>query len=105
MKTEKRKIENQLLGTATRQLYAVVAKIDKPQEIAEFLRDLLTFEEIDEAARRWQVARLLSKNVTFREISDKTQMSSATIARVNYWLHHGTGGYRRVLSQLSVRKT
>lgn len=105
MKIEKRKIENQLLGAAAKHLYAALAKIKKPQEVAEFLRDLLTFEEIGEAARRLEVAQLLSKNATFREISDKTQMSSATIARVNYWLHHGTGGYRRALSRLSVLKT
>lgn len=96
-----RVIEPQLRNKAAKQLYQALASLKTPDEVAKFLRDVLTFEEIDEAARRFEVARLLSKEATFRDIADKTKMSSATIARINYWLHHGTGGYRLALRELA----
>ena len=96
-----KQIEPQLNTKEAKDLYSVLAKLKKPQEIAEFLRDLLTLEEIEEAIRRFQVAKLLDKGETFRQIALKTGMSSTTIARINYWLHHGTRGYRSALRQLN----
>ena len=93
-------VEAELKTKEARDLYGVLARLTSPKEIELFLRDLLTFEEIEEAVRRFQAARMLNKKVPFRQISQKTKMSSATIARVNYWLHHGTGGYRHVLREL-----
>ncbi len=95
-----RSIEPQLNGKSTKQLYRVLASLSRPDEVAKFLRDLLTFEEIEESARRFEVAKLLTKEKTFREIAAKTKMSTATIARINSWLHHGTGGYRLALRML-----
>lgn len=81
----------------------MLAHFNQGDEIARFLRDVLTFEEIDEAIRRFEAARMLTKKATFRDIAKKTGMSSATIARINYWLEHGTGGYRLALRKLARR--
>lgn len=93
-------IEKELLGDGERRLYKAIASLKSERDAAQFLRDLLTFDEIKEAANRFAVAGLLSKKITVREISKKTKMSSATISRINFWLHHGTGGYRLVLQKL-----
>ncbi|HSH31319.1 MAG TPA: YerC/YecD family TrpR-related protein [Candidatus Saccharimonadales bacterium] len=94
-------IEPQLKTKACRELYRALAGVKRSDHAAKLLRDILTFEEIEEAARRLQVARLLDQGTTFRAIADRTSMSTATISRINYWLHHGTGGYRLALGRLS----
>lgn len=95
-----RDLEPQLKNSQAKELYKVLAELDDPDEIAKFLRDLMTIEELIEIGKRLEVAELLSKKVTFREITKKTGLSSATIARINYWLHHGTGGYDLALEKL-----
>jgi len=100
MKNMRRELEPQLNNKKSKRLYNVLAKISKSDEMAAFLRDLLTIEEIEEMVRRFEVAELLSKGMTTRVISKKTKMSSATISRINYWLHHGMGGYGLALEKL-----
>lgn len=94
-------IEPQLKTGACQELYRVVAGVKNADQAAKLLRDLLTYEEIEEAARRLQVATLLDEGQTFRDIAARTNMSTATITRINYWLHHGTGGYRLALEYLN----
>ena len=98
-----RNIEPQLKVGAAQQFYQTLASLKTTGEVAKFLRDVLTFEEIDEAARRFEVARMLDNEKTFREIAAKNKMSTATIARINSWLHHGTGGYQLALRKLAQR--
>jgi len=93
-------IEKQLNNENARELYKALSVLVDPKEISDFLRDLLTIEEIGEAVRRFQVAKMLESGKSFRQIQTKTNMSSTTVARINYWLHHGTGGYRRALEKL-----
>src|SRR3989338_557359 len=65
-----------------------------------FLRDLLTEEEIEEFARRFQTAQLLSDNVPYSQIQKRTGLSTTTIARVSKWLQGDLGGYRLVIDRL-----
>lgn len=68
-------------------------------EIRDFMRDLLTIEEIDEFARRLQVAKMLADKVPYTKITKTTGLSSTTIARIQKWLNGSYGGYRLVLSR------
>jgi uncharacterized protein YerC len=43
------------------------------------------------------VARLVREGIPYREIHDRTGVSTATITRVARALTQGTGGYRRML--------
>lgn len=85
---------------AAKKLYQALAKIDKPEEMAAFLRDLLTLEEIEEASRRFLVAKLLSEGKSVRDIAKEIGVSTTTVVRINYWLHHGMGGYEIALDKL-----
>jgi len=95
-----KRLEENLETKEAKDLYSALAEISDPKEIAFFLRDLLTMEEIEEASRRLQVAKLLQKGETVRNIAKTTGVSSATIVRINYWLHHGMGGYDLALEKL-----
>lgn len=70
------------------------------EEMARLLRDLCTRTELDEMARRMTVASLLDAGLPYRVIAERTGMSTTTIGRVNEWLKHGTGGYRRALDRI-----
>ncbi len=77
-------------------------KLKNLDEAHRFFRDLCTPEEIDEMARRWQVAKMLAKKRPYREIADETEVSTATVTRVAHWLNAGMGGYRLVLHRLGL---
>ena len=77
-------------------------KLNTMNEAHRFFRDLCTAEEIDEMARRWQVAKLLAKERPYREIAEETGVSTTTVARVAQWLHNGRGGYQTVLRRLGL---
>lgn len=98
-------LEKQLKTKEVADLYKAILILQNPDECSKFFRDLLTLEEIEEATRRWKVAKMLSDNKSFLEISDETKMSSATIARVNFWIHHGMGGYKLMFNRLGLIKS
>lgn len=81
-------------------LEAVVA-LRSVDEAAAFLRDLCTLRELEEMIQRWAVVRLLAQGLSYREISEETGVSTATVTRINQWLQHGTGGYRMMLERMA----
>ncbi|HAZ17112.1 MAG: hypothetical protein A3H59_01330 [Candidatus Jacksonbacteria bacterium RIFCSPLOWO2_02_FULL_43_9] len=94
-------IEKKLQTKTMQNFLQAILALKNEKEALAFLRDVLTVEELMDASRRWQVAQMLSQDKTFREIEEKTNMSSATISRINYWLHHGMGGYQLMLKRFS----
>lgn len=88
----------------TDELFRAILLLKNIEECERFFRDILTLEEIREIAARWHVAKMIDEGVSYREIADKTKISTSTITRVANWLHHGMGGYRLVLSRLKQKK-
>jgi TrpR-related protein YerC/YecD len=84
----------------TDELFRAILSLKNSEECERFFRDILTLEEIKEIAVRLQLAKMIDSGLTYREIADKTKVSTATITRVADWLHHGKGGYRLVLDRL-----
>ncbi|MBP7859680.1 helix-turn-helix domain-containing protein [Patescibacteria group bacterium] len=80
-------------------LFSAFLKLDTKHEVASFLRDLLTEQEIEEFSIRLQIAQLLlDKKLSYRKIAEKTNTSTTTVSRVSNWLNRGCGGYKKVLS-------
>lgn len=96
----KRELEPQLEMPAAKELYKTLARIEKSDEMAAFLRDLFTLEELEEASRRLLTAKLLSSGKSVREVAKEIGTSTTTVVRINYWLHHGLGGYGLALEKL-----
>ena len=71
-------------------------------EMDRFLTDLCTPGELSTLAERWRVARLLDENqLTYRQISEKTGASTATVTRVARFLSQEPAqGYRLVLDRM-----
>lgn len=83
----------------TRELFKAVLKLKTVKECELFFRDLCTLNELKTMSERWQVATLVNQEMPYREVSQKTGASTATVTRVAHWLHHGEGGYRLVLKR------
>ena len=73
------------------QLTEALALLENEKEIQDFLVDLLTPEEIERLATRWQVIRLVAGGSSRRDVQARTQASLTTISRVNRVVTHGTG--------------
>ena len=81
-------------------LYDALLSLKTRAEAAAFLRDLCTLPEINALAERFAVARMLAKNISYRDIADETGASTTTVTRVAHWLNHGQGGYRTVIERM-----
>jgi len=46
------------------------------------------------------MAQLLYQGLPYAAIAKKLSVSTTTVTRTAYWLKHGRGGYRLVLSRL-----
>ena len=80
-------------------LVAAFVALRGPDEVAAFLRDLCTTNELDALGQRWHVARLVDQGLPYHEVSRRTGASTATVTRVAHWLRYGEGGYRALLGR------
>ena len=69
-------------------------------EVARFMRDVATTEEIRALSERWQAAKLINQGEDYRTIADKLKVSPTTVTRVAHWLNHGTDGYKIAIKRL-----
>jgi TrpR-related protein YerC/YecD len=82
-----------------RELVAAFVEVRDPRVMTSLLKDLCTTNELDAMGQRLQVARLVSEEIPYQEISRRTGASTTTVTRVAHWVHYGEGGYRAVLSR------
>jgi TrpR-related protein YerC/YecD len=90
------------LDDLTDDLCAALLTARDREDMRRLLLDLCTPAEIRTLAERWHVARLLAETqMPYREIHDRTGVSTTTIVRVGRFLrqepHHG---YRRAIERL-----
>jgi TrpR-related protein YerC/YecD len=86
----------------TRVLLEAILGLKSVSEAEAFFRDLMTPQEIETFSERFKVAVMLTKGVSYREIYEKTGVSTATVTRVNQWLERGEGGYKLAISRLNI---
>ena len=82
------------------ELYQAILRLRSLKECKMFFRDLCTLSEMTALTERFQVVQMIEKGIPYRQISQKTGASTATITRVAHWFRNGTGGYRLVLRRL-----
>lgn len=88
-----------------RLLFVDLAKAEGFREIAEFLRDLLTDNEMRMLAQRWCIARAIwSTETPYRDLAEEIETSVATITRVAHRVWYGCGGFKRILERVLPKK-
>ncbi|MDX1556800.1 MAG: YerC/YecD family TrpR-related protein [Xanthomonadales bacterium] len=91
------------LASAALSLSEALLCLETPEEIRAFLEDLCTPAEIEAMVDRWRVVQLLNNGMSYREISERTEVSVTTIGRVARFMDMGRGGYRMALNRLQAR--
>ncbi len=87
-------------------LYKAILELKSLGEMDKFLTDLCTPTELLAMSDRWKAVQMLGQGIPYREIYEKTGVSTATITRVARCLSSGTGGYRLLIERLKKeRKT
>ncbi len=81
-------------------LYRLFRSIETEQEAKMLLQDILTPQELDSVAERWQEIQLLAKVMPQRKIAKKLGISMSKITRGSRMLQQGTGGFRHFLKKL-----
>lgn len=81
-------------------LFAAILRLETEEECYRFFEDLCTVGELRALSQRLEVAEMLYRGATYEEVHARTGMSSATISRINRFLHDGADGYRLVLERL-----
>ncbi len=88
------------------ELYEALLLIKNKQEMARFMKDLCTPQEISTLAERWRVCKLLNEGtLSYREINELTGASLATITRVARFLKDEPHqGYTHILKKLATNE-
>ena len=77
-------------------LYNILADLKTPEECRMLLEDLCTNKEIIQMALRIKAAKLLLEGNTYQQVTEKCDISSATLSRVSRCVQYGDG-YSRFL--------
>lgn len=64
------------------------------------LKDILTPQELDSVAERWQLIQMLDAGVPQREIAKKLGISISKITRGSRMMQYGSGGFDMFLKRV-----
>lgn len=84
---------------ATDALFDAILTLETREECYHFFEDLCTVKELSDMAQRLQVAKFLLDGSTYEQIVKTTEISTATISRINRCIQYGSGGYREAIEK------
>lgn len=72
-------------------LFSTFLKLKSVEDCYKFFTDLCTKKELDAMSQRLTCAKLLLNGETFEKIVSETDISSATLSKVNKCVKYGEG--------------
>ena len=81
-------------------LYALFAAVRTHKEAEMLLKDMLTPQELDSIAERWQLVQSLNSGDSQRDIAKKLKISISKITRGSRMLQYGSGGFEYFLKKM-----
>ena len=88
-----------------RDLYELFLAIETPKEAKNLLADILTPQELEAIAERWQEIQLLAAGLPQREVAKRLGISIAKTSRGSRMLQYGNGGFLHFLKKLGKKIT
>ena len=85
---------------STDELCEAILSLKTREECYAFLEDICIIKELLEMSQRLSVAKLLSRGMSYSQISQKTGVSTATISRISRCIEYGSGGYKMIIERL-----
>ena len=80
-------------------LFALFASIRSPAEAEMLLKDILTPQELESIAERWQLVQALHSGIPQRDIAAELGISISKITRGSRMLQFGSGGFELFLKK------
>jgi len=80
-------------------LYQLMVAISSEREAKKLLEDILTPQELDSLAERWQIVQELEKGISQRDISKKLGVSISKVTRGSRVMQYGTGAFKQFLKR------
>ena len=77
--------------------------LETVNDCEKFLEDLCTPAELEAMVDRWRVVEMLEKDMTYRDIAEKTGISVTTVGRVARCIEFGQG-YRLVYERMAKKR-
>ena len=81
-------------------LFETILNLRSIEECYAYFEDLCTIKEVLDMAQRLDTAILLSEGNSYQKITQKVDISTATIGRVSKCLNYGKGGYKTAIARL-----
>ncbi len=85
-------------------LFQTMLDLQSVEECYAFFEDVCTVKEVQDMAQRLDVAVLLDAKENYHDISEKVNVSTATISRVSRCLNYGSGGYRTAIARMKEKE-
>lgn len=82
---------NKFNDEAISELFEIIASLKTAKECKLLFGDLCTLKEIEQMAQRLSAAKLLLAGKTYKEVTELTDISSATLSRVSRCVRYGEG--------------
>ncbi len=79
----------------------VLANAEDQSQIAEFLRSILTENEVKEVSSRWELVKLLNDGMSQRKISEKLGLSLCKITRGSKELKKNPSFFKQMIEMYS----
>ena len=85
-------------------LFQTFLNLKTVEECYTYFEDLCTIKELQDMSQRLDTAILLSNGDSYQKITEKVNISTATIGRVSKCLNYGNGGYRMAIDRLKEKE-
>ena len=82
------------------ELVQLFVSIGNADDVAQLLEDILTPQEIESLAERWQIVKELAAGNSQREVAAKLNVSISKVTRGSRVLKYGTGAFARFIQKL-----
>ena len=83
-----------------KELCELFAAVRSRREADLLLQDILTPQEIESLAERWQLIQMLGKRIPQRAIAKRLKISICKITRGSRVMQYGAGGFKLFLRKL-----
>lgn len=78
------------------EMYELIVSLKSAKDCRNLFEDMCTNKEIEQMAQRIKAARLLLDGKTYNQVTEETDISSATLSRVSRCVQYGSG-YSKLL--------
>lgn len=94
------KVDSRHLGFFINNFWNLITLLENKDQVASFLKDLLTHTEMKMFAKRIQIAKMLLEDFNYQSIRNYVKVTDSTIARISNILGTEGNGLKIAISYL-----